>query len=335
MNITLAVVCIFGGLFLGFFCLWCSLLRLGLRWAKIEGASTRRIYCCGVLVHVVGAALLLFLKSQFVHATEENISVTLLEIVAAIAVPCVFISVMFGTRGRATFKAWLPTQIQGFVILAVLYFAVSPYLFGSYAMPLNSMAPTIVGEHWEAICPQCGRRGYSLIRKENQGPDTLDMICEQFHHSRDVATSQVTKQGDHFLVSKFSKPQRWDIVTFRYPAKPSTIYAKRLVGLPGELIHIADGAVWVNFEKLTPPENIRGITYEIEDWGDESGSLRNPARLGPDEYFVLGDFTARSYDSRYWSTYSDDRPSFAVPESHLEGVATHIIWPLNRMRSLQ
>ncbi|MFT5324627.1 MAG: signal peptidase I [Planctomycetaceae bacterium] len=339
MNTTLAAVCVFGGLFLGCLYLWCCLLRGGLHWAKIEGVSTRRVYLCGVLTHLFGLAILSFLRSDLVIVSDEHLALTLLEIAVGVAVPCVCIKVMFKTKDGETFKAWLPPQLQGFVVLAVLYFLVRPYVFESYEMPLNSMAPTIVGEHWEASCPICGGRGYSMMKKEGYGPDTLDMICERFHLSQNVATQQAAKPGDRFLVSKFTKPKRWDIVTFKYPAHPETIYAKRLVGLPGELIHIADGSVWVDMKKLDPPDHIRGITYQVEDgdafWGWTSGSFRNPARLGPDEYFVLGDFTVRSNDSRYWPVYSDERPSFAVPRSHLEGVATHIYWPPDRMRSLE
>jgi hypothetical protein len=59
------------------------------------------------------------------------------------------------------------------------------------------------------------------------------------------------------------------------------------------------------------------------------------ARLGEDEYFVLGDFSAMSKDSRLWGEGAPGHHPFAVPESHLRGVVTHIYWPPDRWRILR
>ncbi len=104
----------------------------------------------------------------------------------------------------------------------------------------------------------------------------------------------------------------------------------RLVGLPGESIHIQDGAVWVDGKKQTPPEEIRGIEYVTmpRSWG----TLDRPALLGKDEYFVLGDFSARSRDSRLWIEGAPGHNPFAVPKSYIKGVVTHTYWPPSRWR---
>lgn len=53
---------------------------------------------------------------------------------------------------------------------------------------------------------------------------------------------------DRILVDKsryeFSEPARWDITVFRYPIRRSQNYVKRLVGLPGDRLHIAGGNVY-------------------------------------------------------------------------------------------
>jgi signal peptidase I len=130
------------------------------------------------------------------------------------------------------------------------------------------------------------------------------------------------------------------MIVFRYPADPSVNYVKRLVGLPGEELYIRDGAVWINGQRLEPPDEVGGIEYlmTIEISGHplptSAGSM-HPARLGPDEYFVLGDFSAESSDSRFWEQGAPGHPPYAVPESHIIGVVTHIYWPISRWRTFR
>jgi signal peptidase I len=79
-------------------------------------------------------------------------------------------------------------------------------------------------------------------------------------------------------------------------------YCKRLVGFPGEEIEIKDDAVWINGNKLTPPDRIRNIQYESQPIASSAGmwgGSRGPAKLAEGEYFVLGDFSASAFDSRH------------------------------------
>ncbi len=117
-------------------------------------------------------------------------------------------------------------------------------------------------------------------------------------------------------------------------------YVKRLVGLPGEEVFIKDGSVWINGQRLEPPESLRGLEFVTEFpnahfqpkiWGTPDRS----AKLGKGEYFVLGDFSQQSADSRLWETGAPGHPSYAVPESYLIGVVTHIYWPPGRWRILR
>ena len=112
-----------------------------------------------------------------------------------------------------------------------------------------------------------------------------------------------------------------------------------LIELTGEKtyeeITIRDGRVWANGEMLTPPDCLQGIEYvtKIQDTPWEVwGSPDCPAKLGEDEYFVLGDFSPQSKDSRLWQTGAPGHPPFAVPESHIQGVVTHTFWPPGRWR---
>ena len=140
------------------------------------------------------------------------------------------------------------------------------------------------------------------------------------------------------IVAKFLKPKRWDVIVFRNPVNPREVYCKRLVGLPGEEIEIRDGSVWANGSELTAPEAIRRIRYvsgmpasSSEIWGAPG----RPAKLAADEYFVLGDFSENAMDSRLWSRGAPGHHPYGVPESYVLGVATHIIWPARRWRTLR
>ena len=98
----------------------------------------------------------------------------------------------------------------------------------------------------------------------------------------------------------------------------------RLVGLPGEKVFIKDGAVWANDVRLSPPESIAGLQYSTELESGASalmGSPDQPWILKEDEYCVLGDFSERSSDSRFWGP---------VPRSNIEGVVTIRYWPISR-----
>jgi signal peptidase I len=146
--------------------------------------------------------------------------------------------------------------------------------------------------------------------------------------------------GDRVLVNKQLRPRRWDIVVFHHPEHPTTAHCKRLVGLPGETVVIRDGAVWIDGKRVSPPADCAGLEYlaEMHGWPESSplwGAPRWPAKLGLDEYFVLGDFSAISVDSRVWQTGAPGHPPYAVPASHLIGVATHIYWPPSRWRVLR
>ncbi len=98
--------------------------------------------------------------------------------------------------------------------------------------------------------------------------------------------------GDYLLVDKLSynlgKPKRFDIIIFPYSEE--IYYIKRIIGMPGEKIRIADGKIYINGEEL------------VESYGTEpmldGGVATEEFSLGEKEYFVLGDNRNHSTDSR-------------------------------------
>lgn len=128
--------------------------------------------------------------------------------------------------------------------------------------------------------------------------------------------------GNHLMVNKFiyyfKKPRRGDIIVFVYPVNPKKDFIKRLVGLPGETIQIKDGGVFINGEELKAPQTIAERYYYNEGMYGE-GLIKIPDNV----YFVMGDNTRNSKDSRFWGF---------VPKKNLLGKAFFVYWPLTRMR---
>jgi signal peptidase I len=283
------------------------------------------------------ACEILFRIAAKAHVAGET-ALEFVQVAVSVLVACWAISVIFKAGSWRSLLAWLPTLIPAVPLTAFVFLVLRPHIVEAFKTPANSMAPTLLGNHWRGICPVCGSPNYGPPVDDQVAEfDSPPMICDNFHVSQDSEHENDVYGSDRFLVCKFLKPRRWDLVVFWYPEEPATLYVKRLVGLPGEEIVILDGAVWANGQKLTPPDSIHGIEYigEESEFGRTWGTPSWPAVLDEDEYFVLGDFSARSKDSRYWETGAPGYHPYAVPKSHLNGVVTHIYWPPSRWRILR
>lgn len=127
--------------------------------------------------------------------------------------------------------------------------------------------------------------------------------------------------GDNLIVDKlsyrFKDPKRFDIIVFPYKYEENTYYIKRIIGLPGETVKVADGCAYINGEQLTSD------IYGAEPM-ENSGIAETEITLGEDEYFVLGDNRNHSLDSR--------DPSVGVlHREDLMGRAWVRIYPFDKM----
>jgi signal peptidase I len=132
------------------------------------------------------------------------------------------------------------------------------------------------------------------------------------------------KDQERIFINKFtyrfglSDIQRGDTVVFWYPLDPSKSYIKRVIGLPGDLVRIESGQVFVNGQAL------------VEDYVADRDRVSWPIspaplidrQVPPGVYFVLGDNRGSSSDSRSWGY---------VPRASIYGKAVFAYWPLDAM----
>jgi signal peptidase I len=123
-------------------------------------------------------------------------------------------------------------------------------------------------------------------------------------------------------VAKFKHPVTGDIVVFNYPEDTKRAFIKRCIGLPGEEVEIKNGEIRIDRKQVKNPAINKVYYYNRGEYGKEETALKIPDNA----YFVLGDNSASSKDSRYWGTLDD---------KYLIGKAVMIYWPINRMRMLK
>ena len=109
------------------------------------------------------------------------------------------------------------------------------------------------------------------------------------------------------LAYRLGSPQTGDVIVFHYPRDPEQEYIKRVIGLPGDRVQIANGEVLVNGMLIDEPYIADAPLYQTE-WTVPENSL-----------FVLGDNRNNSSDSHNWGP---------VPLEYVVGKAVLIYWPL-------
>ncbi len=134
---------------------------------------------------------------------------------------------------------------ESIVIAFILAFVFRSYVVEAFVKPTGSMAPTLLGEHVDVRCPQCG---YHFTVDVSPGTERT-VICPMCHFPITIPANSRLSAGDRILVHKYLysvvEPQRWDVVVFKDPSNPHTNFIKRLIGLPGESLEIIDGNIYV------------------------------------------------------------------------------------------
>lgn len=124
-------------------------------------------------------------------------------------------------------------------------------------------------------------------------------------------------------VSLWRNPKRQQIIIFKPPFAPDQPdYVKRVIGLPGDVVDLHGGAVWVNGQKLVENYTIGPTEPAPDDYVSpypDAIVLHFPYKVPPKCYLALGDNRMNSLDSRFWG---------CVPRSDLIGTPVMIYMSL-------
>ena len=137
--------------------------------------------------------------------------------------------------------------------------------------------------------------------------------------------------GNILLAVRPGRYRRGEVVLCRYPHRAErtielgaafsltwhTLFVKRLVALPGDVVEIREGRLLVNDSPVPDPPF---MASPPRDYG--------PRRLGTKECFVLGDNRLSSHDSRA----ADVGP---IPEAMLQGHVKAVLWPPKRIQAVK
>lgn len=136
---------------------------------------------------------------------------------------------------------------------------------------------------------------------------------KRFRQSGSSAMSPTIQPNETVVadMSAFRKtgPQRWDVVVFHPPQKetltqPGEIWVMRVIGLPGEMLEIRGDGVYVGAKRELPPDHLASVRYVASIAHSPWPSVSFPYTIPPDSYFLVGDNTTNSFDSRFWGALS-------------------------------
>src|SRR6266516_2839272 len=130
----------------------------------------------------------------------------------------------------------------------------------------------------------------------------------------DGESMQPSLRSEEFvLVDKvtylFQSPQRGDVIVFHYPLDTHRDFIKRIIGLPGDTISTTSTSVIVDGQTLHEPYISFHHNFESNTW-----------KLGPNQFFVMGDNRDNSLDSRSWGP---------LDRNYIIGKALAVYWPVS------
>lgn len=186
-------------------------------------------------------------------------------------------------------KKELLRKIMFCAVFVLIFFCIRSSVFASYVVPTASMNPTILeGDFFYA-----NKLAYRL-----KVPFTKRSIVG------------------------WSIPERGDIIVFKFPKRERSLFTKRVIGIPGDVIEIQKGQLYINGREIHQriveskgeikifEENLFGNTYSVQHISSRHRMEKLKVTVPAGHIFVMGDNRENSFDSRYWGM---------VPLGNVEG----------------
>jgi signal peptidase I len=190
---------------------------------------------------------------------------------------------------KKTVKSIAKEWGESIVVAALLAMFVRIFFFEPYKIPTSSMVPTLLpGDK-------------IFVTKMVYGP-RIPLIALRLPGTKKA-------------------PVRGEVVVFIAPEERQKAYIKRVIGLPGDKVEIKLGNIYINGQQIKDPKISKNFYYNAGEYGAEGKEVTVPS----ESYFVLGDNSASSRDSRYWGF---------VQHKDVLGKALFIWWPPKRVRNI-
>ena len=173
---------------------------------------------------------------------------------------------------RHTTAESITNTFEWIITAFILAFVFRAFVLEAFRIPTGSMADTLMGDHFNIRCIQCGY-GYEYnfnpyiqkYYKTAVGGGFYKLIppprCPScgYYEKPDMVVPKAN--GDRILVFKslyqFVEPKRWDVIVFKNPTGPKENYIKRLIGKPGETVEIVDGDIYIDEKLVRKPPKVQ------------------------------------------------------------------------------
>jgi signal peptidase I len=153
-------------------------------------------------------------------------------------------------------------------------------------------------------------------------------------HVTGASMAPAIRPGDGVLMEKITffarSPRRGEIVVFRAismpPFEDNVLYPKRIVGLPGDRLRLTEGKLYVNEAPLSLTNWSGEINYVSLPGSKYLAAGDETVTVPPGQYFVLGDNSVDSLDSRF---------AGFLPGTNFEGRIWFCYWPPGHMGTIR
>jgi len=169
-------------------------------------------------------------------------------------------------------KSKIRENIEAIIIAVILALFIRTFIIQAFKIPSGSMIPTLlIGDH---------------------------ILVNKFVYNVKIPFVNWT-------IIPFKKPQRQDIVVFKYPKDPDKDYIKRVIGIAGDIVEIKEKKVFINGKPIKD-EHAYFTDNNVKSGRFFSRDNYGPEKVPENHLFVLGDNRDNSYDSRYWGFVNID-----------------------------